>query len=183
MTMRGSWPSTASAWGCSTPRPRRTRSISRSIRSRSSARRAFRRQRPAPRASQLTATTTAVPATARIRACASPRPPMAEYILRLKDVRGLHGEDYAYRMIAREPRPDFRLSVAPAQSECPEPADGFRSPSRRCAWMTSTVPSMWDQRPAAGLTATSGVIAARTGDHHAAAQRRGESQSSPAPSR
>jgi hypothetical protein len=46
-------------------------------------------------------------------------PADGEYILRLKDVRGLRGDDYAYRVIAREPHPDFRLSVAPRNPNVP----------------------------------------------------------------
>jgi hypothetical protein len=46
-------------------------------------------------------------------------PADGEYILRLRDVRGLHGEDYAYRVIAREPRPDFRLAVTPRNPNVP----------------------------------------------------------------
>jgi hypothetical protein len=38
-------------------------------------------------------------------------PADGEYVVRLRDVRGLHGEDYAYRLTLRAPAPDFRLSV------------------------------------------------------------------------
>ena len=74
-------------------------------------------QRAAPRAPACTATTMAVRATARIRGCASRRPPTASTSLRIRDVRGLHGDDYAYRADGARAAPDFRLSVASAQSQ------------------------------------------------------------------
>jgi hypothetical protein len=46
-------------------------------------------------------------------------PADGEYIVRLRDVRGLHGEDYAYRLTVRPPAPDFRLSVDPRNPNVP----------------------------------------------------------------
>jgi len=46
-------------------------------------------------------------------------PADGEYIVRLRDVRGLHGEDYAYRLTVRAPAPDFRLSVEPRNPNVP----------------------------------------------------------------
>jgi hypothetical protein len=46
-------------------------------------------------------------------------PEDGEYIVRLRDVRGLHGEDYAYRLTVRAPAPDFRLSVEPRNPNVP----------------------------------------------------------------
>src|ERR1700691_2731282 len=49
-------------------------------------------------------------------------PADGEYIVRLRDVRGLHGtpgEDYAYRLAVRAPAPDFRLSVDPRNPNVP----------------------------------------------------------------
>jgi hypothetical protein len=46
-------------------------------------------------------------------------PADGEYIVRLRDVRGLHGEDYAYRLTVRAPAPDFRLSVEPRHPNVP----------------------------------------------------------------
>jgi hypothetical protein len=46
-------------------------------------------------------------------------PADGEYIVRLRDVRGLHGEDYAYRLTMRAPAPDFRLSVDPRHPNVP----------------------------------------------------------------
>ena len=34
-----------------------------------------------------------------------------EYIVKLRDIQGLGGENYGYRLTIREPRPDFRLAV------------------------------------------------------------------------
>jgi hypothetical protein len=46
-------------------------------------------------------------------------PADGEYIAQIRDVQGLGGEDYAYRLTVREPRPDFRLSVAPRNPNVP----------------------------------------------------------------
>jgi hypothetical protein len=46
-------------------------------------------------------------------------PEDGEYIVRLRDVRGLHGEDYTYRLTVRAPAPDFRLSVEPRNPNVP----------------------------------------------------------------
>lgn len=46
-------------------------------------------------------------------------PEDGEYILRIRDVRGLGGEDYAYRLTAREITPDFQLSVTPRNPNVP----------------------------------------------------------------
>ena len=40
-------------------------------------------------------------------------PADGDYLVRIRDVRGLGGDSYAYRLTIREPRPDFRLSVNP----------------------------------------------------------------------
>jgi hypothetical protein len=39
-------------------------------------------------------------------------PADADYLVRIRDIRGVGGETYAYRLTIREPRPDFRLSLA-----------------------------------------------------------------------
>ncbi|MFN7994657.1 MAG: hypothetical protein U0Q18_13705 [Bryobacteraceae bacterium] len=46
-------------------------------------------------------------------------PADGEYVVRLRDVRGLKGEDYAYRLTVRPPRPDFLLSVSPRNPNVP----------------------------------------------------------------
>ncbi len=46
-------------------------------------------------------------------------PADGEYIAQIRDVQGLGGEDYAYRLTVRPPRPDFRLSVAPRNPNVP----------------------------------------------------------------
>ena len=46
-------------------------------------------------------------------------PADGEYVVRLRDVRGLKGEDYAYRLTVRPPSPDFRLSVRPRNPNVP----------------------------------------------------------------
>jgi hypothetical protein len=42
-----------------------------------------------------------------------------EFIVRISDVRGLGGKDYAYRLTLRDPKPDFRLSVIPKNPNVP----------------------------------------------------------------
>ncbi len=42
-----------------------------------------------------------------------------EFFVHLRDVRGQGGNDYAYRLNVREPRPDFRLSITPRNPNIP----------------------------------------------------------------
>ncbi len=46
-------------------------------------------------------------------------PADGDYLVRIRDVRGLKGDDYAYRLTVREPVPDYRLSVAPRNPNVP----------------------------------------------------------------
>jgi hypothetical protein len=46
-------------------------------------------------------------------------PADGEYILRIRDSQGLGGDGYPYRLTARRPRPDFRLTVAPRNPNVP----------------------------------------------------------------
>ncbi len=46
-------------------------------------------------------------------------PADGEYIVCIRDVQGLGGEHYAYRLTARHPRPDFRLTVNPRNPNVP----------------------------------------------------------------
>ncbi len=46
-------------------------------------------------------------------------PADGDYLLHLADVSGQGGEQYAYRLTARPPRPDFRLSVNPRNPNVP----------------------------------------------------------------
>ncbi|HBY61627.1 MAG TPA: hypothetical protein DEH78_17535 [Solibacterales bacterium] len=46
-------------------------------------------------------------------------PAAGEYVLRLRDVRGLGGDQYPYRLTLREPSPDFRLAVNPRNPNVP----------------------------------------------------------------
>lgn len=49
-------------------------------------------------------------------------PTDGEYTVRLRDVRGLQGEQFAYRLTIREPAPDFVLSVDPENPNVPRGA-------------------------------------------------------------
>jgi len=46
-------------------------------------------------------------------------PADGEYIVCIRDVQGLGGEKYSYRLTARHPRPDFRLTVNPRNPNVP----------------------------------------------------------------
>jgi hypothetical protein len=46
-------------------------------------------------------------------------PADGDYIIRIRDVRGSGGKDYAYRLNLRQPRPDFRLAVSPRNPNVP----------------------------------------------------------------
>jgi len=46
-------------------------------------------------------------------------PADGEYIVSIRDVQGLGGENYAYRLTARHPHPDFRLTVNPRNPNVP----------------------------------------------------------------
>lgn len=41
------------------------------------------------------------------------------YLLHIKDIRGLEGEDFAYRLTMRDARPDFSLTASPANPNVP----------------------------------------------------------------
>jgi len=86
-------------------------------------------------------------------------PADGEYIVCIRDVQGLGGDQYAYRLTARHPRPDFRLTVNPRNPNVPKGGtipvtvtalriDGFDGPIDV---------SLGDLPP--GLHASSGVIA------------------------
>jgi hypothetical protein len=47
-------------------------------------------------------------------------PAEGEYTVCIRDVQGLGGERYAYRLTARHPRPDFRLTVNPRNPNVPK---------------------------------------------------------------
>lgn len=66
-------------------------------------------------------------------------PADGDYLVKVRDVRGLGGEQFAYRLTVRPPRPDFRLTVAPRNPNVPvggcipvnvtaQRLDGFQGP-------------------------------------------------------
>jgi len=46
-------------------------------------------------------------------------PADGEYIVAIRDVQGLGGDQYPYRLTIRRPRPDYRLTVSPANPNIP----------------------------------------------------------------
>jgi len=80
------------------------------------------------------------------------------YVVRLRDLRGTHGEDYAYRLTVRPPAPDFRLGVDPRNPNVPM---GGRIPvtvtALRLDDFEGPIDVAIDDLPA-GLSATRGVI-------------------------
>ena len=85
-------------------------------------------------------------------------PADGDYIVRLRDVRGLKGEEYAYRLSIRPPRPDFRLTVRPLNPNVPE---GGRIPitvtALRLDDFNGPIEAALEGLPA-GLHATTGTI-------------------------
>jgi hypothetical protein len=87
-------------------------------------------------------------------------PADGDYIVRLADVRGAGGDDYAYRLTIRPPRPDFRLSVTPRNPNVPA---GGAIPITVTALRLDEFDAPIDVKIVdlpAGLHATKGVIAA-----------------------
>ncbi len=86
-------------------------------------------------------------------------PADGDYVARIRDVRGLAGEDYAYRLTIRSPKPDFRLSVnpravnVPVGGAVPVTATAFRMDG-----FDGTIDVALDDLPP-GLHATKGRIA------------------------
>ena len=65
-------------------------------------------------------------------------PADGEYFVRLRDVRGLEGDRFAYRLTVREPAPRLRRDVRSRSRSTCRAAAASRSPSRRIAAMAST---------------------------------------------
>ena len=86
-------------------------------------------------------------------------PADGDYLVHIKDVRGIAGANFAYRLSIREPRPDFRLSVSPANPNVPQ---GGSIPVEVTAFrmddFDGPIHVTLENLPA-GLTASSGVIA------------------------
>ncbi len=87
-------------------------------------------------------------------------PADGDYYVRLRDVRGMGGPDFAYRLHIREPRPDFRISVNPRNPNVPR---GGSIPvtvtAVRLEGYNGPIEVAMTGLPA-GLTATKGVIGA-----------------------
>jgi hypothetical protein len=85
-------------------------------------------------------------------------PADGDYLIHIKDAEGASGENFAYRILLREPRPDFRLSVSPSNpnvplgGSIPVEATAFRMDD-----FNGSINVTIDNLPA-GLKATSGVI-------------------------
>ena len=86
-------------------------------------------------------------------------PSDGDYQIRIKDVRGIGGENFAYRLAIREPRPDFRLSVNPRNPNVPM---GGWIPVTVTAFRMDSFDGAVDvsiEDLPAGITANHGVIA------------------------
>ena len=85
-------------------------------------------------------------------------PADGDYVVKLHDVQGLGGDNFAYRLTIRPPRPDFRLAVANRNPNVPE---GSCIPvnvtAQRLDEFTGPIQIAVQDLPA-GLTATPGVI-------------------------
>jgi len=86
-------------------------------------------------------------------------PSDGDYQIHVKDVRGIGSENFAYRILLREPRPDFRLSVDPPNPNVPL---GGSIPLEVTAFrmddFDGPIAVALENLPA-GLKASSGVIA------------------------
>jgi hypothetical protein len=85
-------------------------------------------------------------------------PADGDYIVRLRDVRGLTGDEYAYRLAIRPAKLDFRLAVAPRNPNVPA---GGRIPVTVTAIRLDDFDGPIDvsvERLPTGLHATNGVI-------------------------
>jgi hypothetical protein len=86
-------------------------------------------------------------------------PADGDYQIHIKDVRGIGGENFAYRILLREPRPDFRLSIDPPNPNVPV---GGSIPLEVTAFrmddFDGPIAVALENLPA-GLKASSGVIA------------------------
>lgn len=86
-------------------------------------------------------------------------PADGDYLVRLRDVGGLGGPEYAYRLTLREPRPDFRLNISqrnpnvPAGGSIPITVTALRTDE-----FDGPIEVSIEDLPA-GLKATKGVIA------------------------
>lgn len=85
-------------------------------------------------------------------------PEDGEYTVRLRDVRGWQGEQFAYRLTIREPQPDFALTVNPENPNVPPGAAiPIHVTAFRAEGFTGDIEIALRDLPA-GFTATSGVI-------------------------
>jgi hypothetical protein len=87
-------------------------------------------------------------------------PADGDYIVRIRDVRGMHGEDFAYRLSIHEPEPDFVLSADPENPNVPR---GGSLPITVTAYRADGLDGDIEVRLLdlpAGFTATGGVIRA-----------------------
>jgi len=85
-------------------------------------------------------------------------PADGDYVVRLRDVRGQTGDDYAYRLTIAPPAPDFRLAVAPRNPNVPA---GGRIPLTVTAFRIDDFDGPIDvsvEELPAGFHATKGVI-------------------------
>jgi hypothetical protein len=98
-------------------------------------------------------------------------PADGDYLVRLRDLRGFQGEDFAYRLTAREARPDFRLSVDPPNPNIPRGGrvavtvdalrlDGFDGPIAITAHDLPEGVTATSETIAAGETSTTLVLSA-----------------------
>jgi hypothetical protein len=85
-------------------------------------------------------------------------PADGEYLVRIGDIRNLGGENYAYRLNIRPPRPDFRLAVNPRNPNVPVGGSvPLTITALRLDGFDGKIDVQLEDLPA-GLKATTGVI-------------------------
>jgi hypothetical protein len=86
-------------------------------------------------------------------------PADGDYFVHIKDVRGVAGENFAYRLSLREPRPGFRLSVDPRNPNVPVGGSiPIEVTASRLDDFNGPIDVTLENLPA-GLKSTAGVIA------------------------
>jgi len=86
-------------------------------------------------------------------------PADGEYLVRVRDIRGKEGEEYAYRLTVREPKPDFLLDLSPSNPNVPRGGrTALRVTAARLDGFDAPIEVTVRDLPA-GVRATSGTIA------------------------
>ena len=87
-------------------------------------------------------------------------PAAGDYVLRIKDVQGKGGEEYAYRLVIAPPQPDFALRITPDNPPAGPRARASWFPSTRCGRDFGGEITLSAQNLPPGFVVSDGVIPA-----------------------